>query len=199
MTVWKRPLRKLRDWTRTDDGGLKGPSLSTDALGVAGFETVEKDGEIDLAVNANKAEYTINNPGADAYLIHVVDWNGGGNANLGFRPNDYGAGTGEDNYRWQDTRGVDTASDTSWSIGAHGSNQNRPGFGRFLIRRAGGRNYIGFARLGGWAIPPASAAAHGSITVNNPLGGQITSFVFRERSGNDLVGGTARIARVTFG
>jgi len=30
MTVWKRPLRKLRDWTRTDDGGLKGPSLSTD-------------------------------------------------------------------------------------------------------------------------------------------------------------------------
>jgi len=28
MSVWKRPLRKLRDWTRTDDGGLEGPSIS---------------------------------------------------------------------------------------------------------------------------------------------------------------------------
>jgi hypothetical protein len=173
--------------------------VTTDTLGIAGFETVEKDGEIDLGVSAPKATYTINNPGADAYLIHVVDWDGGGGARLGLRPNDYGAGSGEDTYRWQNTFGQDTSNDTSWSIGSQGSSQDRFVFGRFLIRRTGGRNYIGFGRLGGWSNAPVRCATHGNIGEGDPINGEITSFTFVERQGNDLTGGTARIARVLFG
>jgi hypothetical protein len=33
----------------------------------------------------------------------------------------------------------------------------------------------------------------------DPTNGEITSFTFVERQSNDLTGGTARIARVTFG
>jgi len=183
--------KHLQDW-RTQ-------STTTDALGIDGFETVEKDGEIDLGVNANKAEYTINDPGADAYLIHVVDWNGGGNSQLGIRVNDYGEQTGEDEYRWQAPNGSDTRSDTSWVIGGHGSSNKRPGFGRLLVRRAGGANYVGMATVGGWSRADNRKAAHGTIREPDPLDGEITSFVFLERNGNVLVGGTARIARVTLG
>jgi hypothetical protein len=186
--------KRTKDPTFRD---LDADSVSTDALGISGFETVEKDGEIDLGVNANKATYNINNTGADAYLIHVVDWYAGGNSHLGIRPNDYGGGSNE-NYRWHPPSGSRTNGDDSWSIGSHGSGNNRPGFSRFLIRRAGGKNYVGISNLGGWSRSP-KVATHGVIQEEAPLGGEITSFTFLEKDGYDLIDGVARVARVTMG
>jgi len=174
-------------------------SVTTGTLGINGFEQVEKDGEIDLSVNANKATYTINNPGADAYLIHVVDWDGDGEAKLGVRPNDYGSSSGEDNYVWYNLSGNALTNATSWGIGGHNSTDDRPGFSRHLIRRGGGQNRVGIGHLGAWSQSFGNAVLAGRIDETDPLGGQITSFVFRERDGNDLTRGTARIARVTLG
>jgi len=97
-------------------------SLDADALGITGFESVEKDGEIDVGGEqhgpSNKVTYNINDTGKDAYILILESFgiDGGGGSNHRLRYNGYGGGSGEDDYEFWDSYGK-TANATYLGIG----------------------------------------------------------------------------------
>jgi hypothetical protein len=111
--------KHLQDW-RTG-------SVTADALGIAGFESVEKDGEIDVGGETHgsggKVTYTITDTDKDAYILvwESFGFQSGGSFNPRLRINGYGSDTGQDDYRYTLQNGTSTTSDTSFLMGSSGT------------------------------------------------------------------------------
>lgn len=119
------------------DGEIKNAeSVETDVLGIAGFEQVEKDGEIDVGGEihgpSNKVTYTINDTKKDAYILVLESFgvDGGGGSDHRLRYNGYGSGSGEDDYRFVDSFGK-TVNVTYLGLGKDGGGM--PFTGAWLI------------------------------------------------------------------
>jgi len=97
---------------RTHSGDNITPqSVSANVFGIAGFEQVEKDGEIDVGGEqhgpSNKVTYTINDTGKDAYILVLESFgtDNAGSSNHRLRYNGYGSASGEDDYEFVDSSG----------------------------------------------------------------------------------------------
>jgi hypothetical protein len=133
MVSPKEGVRREGEWqlTETLDAGGNGltnvGAVNTDALGIDGFETVEKDGEIDVGGEqhgpSNKVTYNISDTGRDAYILvwESFGFQSGGSFGLRLRINGYGSATGQDDYLYTLQNGTSTTSDTSFLMGNSGT------------------------------------------------------------------------------